>query len=294
MPGRLLLVHAHPDDETINSGATMAMYAAQGVHVTLVTCTLGDEGEILVPEVEHLAANRDDALGPYRHRELLGAMAELGIGDVRILGGVDEHGHGTWRDSGMAGTASHDKPRAFVHADHTAVDQLTDTILDVRPHVVVTYDSHGGYGHPDHIQAHRITHAAVTLSAQQGWRVAKVYACARIREVEQSDRRQFLELDQSSRFAVGTDDMSWAVPRDRVTTEIDARAFTDAKRRALTAHATQISVDGDWYALSDGIAAALRGVEWFTCEVGIPEVDGNGSSIAEMESDIFAGVDTVN
>src|SRR4051812_16191280 len=63
---RLLLVHAHPDDETINNGVTMAKYAAQGVHVTLVTCTLGEEGEVLVPELEHLAADKEDALGQHR------------------------------------------------------------------------------------------------------------------------------------------------------------------------------------------------------------------------------------
>src|SRR3954471_13686587 len=102
---RLLLVHAHPDDETIGTGATMAKYAAEGAHVTLVTCTLGEEGEILVPETEHLASDRDDALGPHRIGELAAACAALGVTDHRFLGG-----RGRWRDSGMMGVPSNDRP----------------------------------------------------------------------------------------------------------------------------------------------------------------------------------------
>src|SRR3954447_13127348 len=93
---RLLLVHAHPDDETIVSGATMAKYAAEGALVTLVTCTLGEEGEVLVPELAHVAADRDDALGPIRIEELATACEALRVGDHRFLGGP-----GRWRDSGM-------------------------------------------------------------------------------------------------------------------------------------------------------------------------------------------------
>ncbi|HEY9378499.1 MAG TPA: PIG-L family deacetylase, partial [Jiangellaceae bacterium] len=94
---RILLVHAHPDDEAIGNGATMARYAAEGAHVTLVTCTLGEEGEVLVPELAHLAADRDDTLGQHRIGELAAAMAELGVTDHRFLGGP-----GRYRDSGMA------------------------------------------------------------------------------------------------------------------------------------------------------------------------------------------------
>src|SRR5687767_13742942 len=93
---RMLLVHAHPDDETINNGVTMARYVAEGAHVTLITCTLGEEGEVLVPELEHLASDQDDGLGEHRIGELANAMAELGVTDHRFLGGP-----GRYRDTGM-------------------------------------------------------------------------------------------------------------------------------------------------------------------------------------------------
>ena len=109
---RLLLVHAHPDDETINNGATMARYVAVGASVTLLTCTLGEEGEILVPELAQLAAAQADQLGGYRIWELRNAMAALGVTDIRFLGGA-----GRYRDSGMIGTPANEKPRAFWNAD---------------------------------------------------------------------------------------------------------------------------------------------------------------------------------
>src|SRR5215472_14939045 len=109
---RLLLVHAHPDDESINNGATMAKYAAEGVGVTLVTCTLGEEGEVIPPGLAHLAADRDDTLGERRIGELAAAMQELGITDHRFLGGP-----GRYRDSGMMGTPQNDVPGSFWQAD---------------------------------------------------------------------------------------------------------------------------------------------------------------------------------
>ena len=113
LPGRrLLLVHAHPDDESINNGATMAKYAAEGAHVTLVTCTLGEEGEVIPPDLAHLAPDRDDALGPHRIGELAAAMTELGVTDHRFLGGP-----GRYRDSGMMGLPQNDRPGGFWRAD---------------------------------------------------------------------------------------------------------------------------------------------------------------------------------
>lgn len=165
---RILLVHAHPDDESIGQGATMAKYVAAGRGVTLVTCTAGEMGEILVPELEHLAADRDDALGEQRRGELAAAMAELGVTDHRFLGGF-----GRYRDSGMkwhpdghAVAADETDGRAFANADLVeAADHLVAILREVRPQVVVTYDQFGGYGHPDHVQAHRVATYAVTLAA---------------------------------------------------------------------------------------------------------------------------------
>jgi N-acetyl-1-D-myo-inositol-2-amino-2-deoxy-alpha-D-glucopyranoside deacetylase len=146
---RLLLVHAHPDDESIGTGATMAKYAAEGVQVTLVTCTLGEMGEIIPPSLQHLSP---DQLGEYRIGELKAACAELGVGDHRFLGGP-----GRWRDSGMMGTPPNDDPRCFWRADvDEAAAVLLELIEEVKPQVIVTYDANGYYGHPDHIQAYRV------------------------------------------------------------------------------------------------------------------------------------------
>jgi N-acetyl-1-D-myo-inositol-2-amino-2-deoxy-alpha-D-glucopyranoside deacetylase len=133
---RLLLVHAHPDDETIGTGGTIARYAAAGVAVTLITCTLGEEGEVIPPELAMLAPGYGDQLGGYRVGELRAACAELGVTDHRFLGGI-----GRWRDSGMAGTAANTHPRAFAAGDPAAqAARLTEILTEVRPQVVVTYD----------------------------------------------------------------------------------------------------------------------------------------------------------
>src|SRR4051795_3302441 len=132
---RMLLVHAHPDDETIGNGATMAKYAAEGAHVTLVTCTLGEEGEILVPALEHLAADKEDGLGEHRIGELADAMKALGVTDHRFLGGA-----GRWRDSGMMDTPANERPECFWRADlDEATRELVAVMREVRPQVVVTY-----------------------------------------------------------------------------------------------------------------------------------------------------------
>jgi N-acetyl-1-D-myo-inositol-2-amino-2-deoxy-alpha-D-glucopyranoside deacetylase len=173
---RLLLVHAHPDDESIGTGATMAKYAAEGVQVTLVTCTLGELGEIIPPELAHLGWDADGGLGQHRIGELAAACKELGVTDHRFLGGP-----GRWRDSGMMGTPSNDWAGCFWRADvGEAARQLLAIIDEVRPQVIVSYDDNGFYGHPDHIQAHRVAWRAFELA--EG-RVSKFYATAIPRSV---------------------------------------------------------------------------------------------------------------
>ncbi len=173
---RLLLVHAHPDDESIGTGATMAKYAAEGAGVTLVTCTLGELGEVIPPELAHLAADADGGLGEYRIGELAAACAALGVTDHRFLGGP-----GRWRDSGMMGLPSNDAPGSFWQADvDEAAGELLSVISEVRPQVLISYDDNGFYGHPDHIQAHRVAWRAFELA---GGLVTKFYATAVPRSV---------------------------------------------------------------------------------------------------------------
>jgi N-acetyl-1-D-myo-inositol-2-amino-2-deoxy-alpha-D-glucopyranoside deacetylase len=243
-PGRrLLLVHAHPDDESIGTGTTMAKYAAEGARVTLVTCTLGEEGEIIPPSLAHLAAGREDRLGEYRIGELAAACAVLGVTDHRFLGGP-----GRWRDSGMMGTPANADPRCFWRADlDEAARALLDVISEVRPQVLVTYDANGYYGHPDHIQAHRVAWRAFELAGPDG--PAKFYATA-------------------------------APDSDQVTTEIDGEAHLAQKLAAMRAHATQITVSPPYFALSDGIQRLARGVECYTLLAG-PHGPG------DREADLF-------
>ncbi|HEY9523985.1 MAG TPA: N-acetyl-1-D-myo-inositol-2-amino-2-deoxy-alpha-D-glucopyranoside deacetylase, partial [Thermopolyspora sp.] len=291
------LVHAHPDDETIGTGATMARYAAEGAHVTLVTCTLGEEGEVIPPGLRHLAADREDRLGEYRAGELAAACAALGVTDHRFLGGA-----GRWRDSGMMGVATNDDPRAFWRADvEEAAGELVRVIREIRPQVLVTYDENGFYGHPDHIQAHRVAWRAFGLAADPEfgagapWRIGKFYLTAVPKSVmARSDEAM---RDDDAPFEVG-DPPEYGCADDDVTTEVDARPHLSAKIAALRAHATQISVHDRWFALSNDFGQEVRGVEHFILKAGIPgppgvgvpyEMGGLGQTYGR-EDDLFAGV----
>ncbi|MFD3414329.1 N-acetyl-1-D-myo-inositol-2-amino-2-deoxy-alpha-D-glucopyranoside deacetylase [Streptomyces cyaneofuscatus] len=287
---RLLLVHAHPDDESINNGATMARYAAEGAHVTLVTCTLGEEGEVIPPALAHLAADRDDALGPHRVGELAGAMKELGVTDHRFLGGA-----GRFRDSGMMGTEQNERPGAFWAAPvDEAAAPLVEVIREVRPQVLVTYDPDGGYGHPDHIQAHRVAMRAADLAADPVYGTGAPHTIAKIywNRVE----RTVLEaaFDQLRTTAPDTfpgiaavDDVPGVTGGDEITAEIDGSAYAGAKAAAMRAHATQIAVDGEdaFFALSNDLGQPLLTVECYQLVRGVP-----GSVGGAREDDLFAGL----
>lgn len=279
---RLLFVHAHPDDETIATGATIAHYAALGAYVTVLTCTLGEQGEILVPALAGLEADRADQLGGFRIGELAGAMAALGVSDHRWLGGA-----GRYRDSGMMGSDANRHPRAFWRADtdrsvyDAAVAEVAAVIREVRPQVVVTYDEFGDYGHPDHIMANRVTTAAV--EATDGI-VDKFYWTATPRSVLARSFER-VAADPDVPFEVA-DEPAFGVADDVVTTRIDASARVAQKRAALEAHATQVLVHGDFFALSNRLGRDLDGVEYYRLVGGpIGPVGADG-----LERDLFAGL----
>jgi N-acetyl-1-D-myo-inositol-2-amino-2-deoxy-alpha-D-glucopyranoside deacetylase len=289
---RLMLVHAHPDDESIGTGATMARYAAEGTGVTLVTCTLGELGEIIPPELADLAFDKENRLGQYRIGELDAACAALGVSDHRFLGGA-----GRWHDSGMMGTPSNDWDGAFWHADvDEAARALLKIVREVQPEVLVTYDSNGFYGHPDHIQAHRVAWRAFELADGL---VAKFYATAvpksvlsegirAFRQQKSTERPDQESADNGGFLAVDSvDDLPFGVPDEQVTTRIDASEYLDAKLAALRAHASQISVDSPFFALSDNVGQRAFGVEYYTLLAG-PHGPGEGPH--DWESDLFAGI----
>ena len=289
---RLLLVHAHPDDETIGTGATMARYVDEGARVTLVTCTLGEEGEVLVPDLAHLAAHADDALGEHRRGELAEAMARLGVEDWLLLGEP-----GRYRDSGMAGVDANAHPSAFRNADLLlAATDLVPVIRSRRPQVLVTYDDFGGYGHPDHIQAHRVAMYAAILAEAPGfrpdlgdaWRIDKVYWTAFPRSVVRAGIEAMRAAGETTGFAeMDPDDLPFAVDDDLVTTAIDASAHLERKMSALAAHATQVQVGGGFFALADNVGAQAFGIEYYRL------VRGRAAGTldeAGRETDLFAGV----
>ena len=267
----------------------MARYVAEGAQVTLVTCTLGEEGEVLLPELSHLASDKDDALGLHRREELAGAMAELGVTDWRLLGGP-----GRFRDSGMIGTPANDRPDCFWRTDLlVAATELVGVIREVRPQVVVTYDDFGGYGHPDHIQAHRVAHYAIALAESPtfrpdlgpAWEVSKIYWTAFPRSIIVAGIEAMKAQGIEDEFtAMDPNDLPFACDDSLVTTAIEATAFLSQKMAALRAHGTQVSVDGGFFALADNVGAEAFGTEYFRLASGtITEGEGH-------ESDLFAGL----
>ncbi|CAN5282137.1 N-acetyl-1-D-myo-inositol-2-amino-2-deoxy-alpha-D-glucopyranoside deacetylase [soil metagenome] len=300
MEQSLLLVHAHPDDESINNGATMANYVARGTRVTLVTCTLGEEGEVLLPDLVHLGSERDDALGPHRRTELDAAMKELGVTDHRLLGG-----EGRYRDSGMAwhedghaivGEAVRDD--TFWRADLLeASDPLVEVIREVRPQVLVTYDQFGNYGHPDHIQAHRVATYATSLAAVRSyrlelgepWEVAKIYWVGMSESRMRAGLRRLRAAGDTTTFEGMDPDgplPAFITPDHLLSAVVDGTEYVGAKLRAMRAHATQIEVDGPFFALSNNIGNEVWAQEFYRLAKGTQGPTNQDG----LETDLFAGL----
>ncbi|MDY6997716.1 MAG: N-acetyl-1-D-myo-inositol-2-amino-2-deoxy-alpha-D-glucopyranoside deacetylase [Actinomycetota bacterium] len=276
---RLLFVHAHPDDETLTTGATIAHYAALGAQVQVVTCTLGEEGEVIGEQWAQLAVDHADQLGGYRIGELTAALRALGVDRPRFLGGA-----GRWRDSGMADTPSRHHQR-FVDGDvgeQTAA--LVAVIDDLRPHVVVTYDPDGGYGHPDHIHTHRITTAAVDAAS---WRVPKLYWTVLSHTALAAGLAELTDLPPGW-IRLTADDLGFGYPDDAIDAALDLTDHIPAKVAALRAHETQVQVapNGRAGALSNGIALPVGTEEFYVLAGGTAgDRDARG-----WETDLLAGL----
>jgi N-acetyl-1-D-myo-inositol-2-amino-2-deoxy-alpha-D-glucopyranoside deacetylase len=219
-------------------------------------------------------------------------MAALGVTDWRLLGGP-----GRFRDSGMVGTPPNERPDCFWRTDLlVAAAELVPVIRGVRPQVVVTYDDFGGYGHPDHIQAHRVTHYAIALAENptfrpelgEAWRVGKVYWTAFPRSIMRAGIEAMRAQGETEGFAaMDPDDIPFACDDALVTTAVDGRDFLPNKMAALRAHGTQVSVDGGFFALADNVGSEVFGTEFFRLVRGTPVREAG----AERESDLFAGLD---
>jgi N-acetyl-1-D-myo-inositol-2-amino-2-deoxy-alpha-D-glucopyranoside deacetylase len=296
---RLLLVHAHPDDESIGTGVTMAKYVAEGAGVTLVTCTGGEMGEILVPELEHLAADRDDRLAEHRRGELEDAMKALGVTDHRFLGGFGRYRDSgmVWAEDGSARVGDNVSDNAFWHADLTeAANLLVEIVREVQPQVLLTYDQFGNYGHPDHIQAHRVATYAAALAAVPSyrrdlgapWEIAKIYWLAVSESRLRRGIRALRDAGDATSFRSWDPDgeIPMAIPDEDISTEVDGTAYADRKLDALRAHRTQITVDGSFFALSNNLGNEAVGVESFRIAKGRTGEAGPDGK----ETDLFAGL----
>jgi N-acetyl-1-D-myo-inositol-2-amino-2-deoxy-alpha-D-glucopyranoside deacetylase len=279
----LLMVHAHPDDESIPTGATLAHYATRGVRVCLVTCTQGERGEVVASDLGHLRDATPEELGRYRAGELAAALRELGVTRHVWLGGA-----GRWWDSGMLGTPENDDPRAFTRASlDDAMRELVAVLRTERPAVVVTYDRNGGSGHPDHIQAHHVTMNSVSAAADknyalelgEAWRVSKVYWWV-------VSHSMALELAKASGFDFPADR---GLPDDQITARIDGTSQVARKLAALRAHRSQVNLD------NGGLIAHMAQLPEFAIEyyqLAYGQCGPNGPGEHGWEDDLFAGLHT--
>jgi N-acetyl-1-D-myo-inositol-2-amino-2-deoxy-alpha-D-glucopyranoside deacetylase len=309
-PRTLMTVHAHPDDETIGTGGTMARAVADGHRVVLVTCTRGELGEIVVPDMDTPANHR--RLGEIRAGELERAMGLLGVTEWENLG---------YRDSGMMGSAGNRDPRAFWQADiDEAIGRLVWLIRQIRPDVVTTYNSFGGYGHPDHIRTHDIAIGAFAragdptaypgqLAPEHGgagpaeadgglapWAPAKLYEQAMSRSLrvamnealEAMGKRSFwmppedATPEQRAEFDAWLEKM--LVPDESITTRVDVGPYVEAKWKAIHEHATQISPDSPFMLF--GLDGWRR---WWSIETYI--LRESRVATATPEADLFSGLD---
>lgn len=295
---RLLLVHAHPDDEALSNGVTMAKCAAEGAAVTLVTCTLGEEGEIVVDDLAHLSADGDDALGEYRLGELADAMAALGVTDFVRLGGDHRFRDSgmSWAPDGTATVADSTRQDSFHAADLlVCANELVPIIRDRRPQVLITYDEFGGYGHPDHIKAHRVATYAVALAATpshrpdlgEAWQVQRTLWTAMSRS-QVTEAMAVLEERGLADVVDGipTDPEAPMLTRDEdIDVVVAAPEYAAAKLAALRAYRSQIRTDSGFMTLPEDLAVQFWAYEHYRFAGGVP-LAGEGPV-----DDIFAGLD---
>jgi N-acetyl-1-D-myo-inositol-2-amino-2-deoxy-alpha-D-glucopyranoside deacetylase len=258
-------------------------------------------GEILVPELEHLAADKDDTLAEERKTEIANAMKALGVTDHRWLGGFQRYRDSgmQWHADGYAVPADTVSDNAFWYADLTeAADHLVEIIRELEPQVLVTYDQFGGYGHPDHIQAHRVATYAVALAAVPSYRqelgpahdVAKVYWGAMSATRMRQGLRDLRAAGDTTSFE-GMDpegDLpAFIVPDELLSSTVDAEQYGEAKMNALRAYPTQIAVDGPFFALSNNKGNEMWSTEFFRIAKGTPVPGPDGG----LETDLFAGLE---
>lgn len=281
-PG-LLCVHAHPDDEAIATGGVLARAADEGLRAAVVTCTGGELGEIVGEGMD--PDELRPRLGEVRRAELGRALEVLGAGEPRFLG---------YRDSGMLGEPSNDDPLCFWQAGFDeAVGRLVAQIRGFRPDVLVAYDAFGGYGHPDHVQSHRVALVAAEAcavgslypEAGEPWEVAKLYLSTIPRSFIAWANAELPKLGHVSPFGEETDPgkLRFGTPDAAVTTVVDVRPQLERKWDALRAHTSQLGPDSFFLNMPPELVESAFGQEWFVRQRSrVP--------VPEAEDDLFAGL----
>ena len=267
----LVSFHAHPDDECIVAGGVMRKAFEEGHRVVLVVATRGEVGEVpdgFLDEGEELWQRRVEET--HASAEVLGAKR------VEFLG---------YTDSGMMGEPRNDEPGTFWQADvEEAAQRLADILREEQAEVLTIYDDNGGYGHPDHIQVHRVGVRAAELAG-----TPRVYQGTSnrdefLRNIEEAVREGRMKAEDLPDFEDGQE---FGKPEAELTARVDAGEFAEAKMRAMKAHATQITVDGPFFALSNNLGNEVWGVEFFRLAKGVAGPTGEDG----LETDLFAGLE---
>lgn len=268
---RLLFVHAHPDDETLATGVAILHHVQRGDEVHVLTCTLGEEGEVIPAELGHLEGAEGDPLADHRRGELAGAVATLGV-THHLLGANEPGERGShalpgpaYRDSGMVGSEAFSHERSFAGSALAEVAALMgETIRGIAPDVVVTYDAQGGYGHPDHIRVHDAVRAAL---AEDDF-APTLFVTLTPRSWVVEDRRWLAShVPPETGYAVPSPNDPVApsvVDDDVVTHAVVDPAVVEQQQEALRSHATQVVVGDGWFALSNDVASRLAGREGYS------------------------------
>ena len=280
---RVVAVHAHPDDEAITTAGALADLSARGADVLVVTCTLGEEGEVIGEPYQHLVVDEADQLGGFRIQELRRSLDAIGARG-QFLGGA-----GRFRDSGMAGSPASRNPRGVVNSGDVGGEKLAAIFEAEKPHLVITYGPDGGYGHPDHIRVHEITHAAAERVD-----VPRIMWAVRLAE----ETAALMPAEAPEGWRLPEDGELDGVDTSDIRVELNDAAYS-AKVEAMHAHATQLWIaDGRttdvnpqaalaagpvvYYALSNLIIQPIQRVEHYQLGAGLPLHDAT-SLLAGIE-----------
>ena len=244
--GTLVCFHAHPDDESIATGGSMAMAAAAGHRVVLVVATRGEHGEVADDFLDD-----GETLGARREKETHASASVLGVQAVEFLG---------YTDSGMIGTPENDLPGSFWTADvDEAAGRLAEILRREQADALTIYDANGNYGHPDHIQVHRVGVRAAELAG-----TPRVYEATVNRDAMIKGLREMRDRGELPEGAPDPDDLGMGVPETELTTQVDVTEWIATKRASMRAHASQIGEQSVFLVMPDEAFTGAFGIEWFT------------------------------